>query len=99
MPVKGRDEKVHSTRKECLKIALDKYMADKLRIKKAKETPVVGPRLKLYHYIYDEKMTIKDAAWKLLSEFPSINVEDIKIWYNEEENRRLKERSNSNEAR
>ena len=68
---------------------------------KAKQipTPHVGPRLKLYYYIYDEKMTIKEAAWKILKEFSAINIDDIIRWYNEEENRRLKERSNSNEAR
>lgn len=78
----------------------DRYLRRKEQIERLKnEPPQLGPRLKLYYYIYDEKMTIKEAAWKILKEFSAINIDDIIRWYNEEENRRLKERSNSNEAR
>ncbi len=44
-------------------------------------------------------MPMKDAIEKIVSEFPSISVDNIIIWYKEEEKRRDKERSNSNEAR
>ena len=78
----------------------DRYLRRKERIERMKnEQPRLGPRLTFLHYIYDEKMNIKDAVWKILKEFPAINVDDIIRWYNEEENRRLKERSNSDEAR
>jgi len=63
------------------------------------EQPHLGPRLIFLHYIYDEKMSMKDAIEKIVSEFPSISVDNVIRWYNEEEKRRDKERSNSNEAR
>ena len=78
----------------------DKYLRRKEMIERMKkEQPHLGPRLTFFHYIYDEKMPMKDAIEKIVSEFPSISVDNIIIWYKEEEKRRDKERSNSNEAR
>ena len=73
----------------------DKYLRRKEMIERMKnEQPHLGPRLTFFHYIYDEKMPMKDAIEKIVSEFPSISVDNIIIWYKEEE-----KRSNSNEAR
>lgn len=74
----------------------DKYLRRKEMIERMKnEQPHLGPRLTFFHYIYDEKMPMKDAIEKIVSEFPSISVDNIIIWYKEEEKRRDKERSNS----
>ena len=64
----------------------DKYLRRKEMIERMKnEQPHLGPRLTFFHYIYDEKMPMKDAIEKIVSEFPSISVDNIIIWYKEEE--------------
>ncbi len=78
----------------------DRYLRRQEMIERMKnEQPHLGPRLIFFHYIYDEKMPMKDAIEKIVSEFPSISVDNVIIWYKEEKKRRDKERSNSNEAR
>lgn len=63
----------------------DKYLRRKEMIERMKnEQPHLGPRLTFFHYIYDEKMPMKDAIEKIVSEFPSISVDNIIIWYKEE---------------
>ena len=78
----------------------DRYLRRKEMVERIKnEQPHLGPRLTFLHYVYDEKMSMKDAIGKIISEFPSISVDDVIRWYNEEEKRKIKERSNSDEAR
>ena len=69
----------------------DKYLRRKEMIERMKnEQPHLGPRLTFFHYIYDEKMPMKDAIEKIVSEFPSISVDNIIIWYKEEEKEEIK---------
>ena len=80
----------------------DRYLRRQEMIERMKnEQPRLGPRLTFLHYIYDEKMPMKDAIEKIISEFPSISVDDVIRWYDEEEKRKGKgkERSNSDEGR
>ena len=88
------------TAAEIAKYNADRYLRRKEMVERIKnEQPHLGPRLTFFHYIYDEKMPMKDAIGKIISEFPLLSVDDVIRWYNEEEKRRDKERSNSNEAR
>ncbi len=87
-----------SPRSRKTSIAAEDIAVENTKKNKAKQipTPHVGPRLKLYHYIFDEGMSLTDATEKVISEFPSISVDDITRWYNEKTE---KERSNLDEGR
>ena len=79
----------------------DRYLRRKEQIERLKnEPPQLGPRTKFIHYIYDEHLLMKDAIQKIIDEFPDLAGDEkcIICWYNEEE-KKIKERSNSNEAR
>ena len=93
--------KINRHMRNLLEMEVATYLLEKKKKEKIEKgiTPIVGPRLKFFHYIYDEKMLMKPAIEKIISEFPAISVDDIIKWYDEEERRREKERSNSDEGR
>lgn len=86
------------TTDKILENQIDRMITEQNKIKHYQNrTPQVGPRLKLFHYIYDEKIGMVAAIEKILNEFPELSVENLLDWYKEEEKRR--ERGNSDEGR
>ena len=68
-------------RVEAERIMLEKQFKDKV---KNKVQPVVGPRVKLMHYIKDLKLNVNEAFKKILTEFPDVSREELITWYREE---------------
>lgn len=71
---------------------------EKLKKENSKPTPVIGPRGKLMHYIYDLNLDLENAMKEILKEFPALDEKLIKQWYVEEKNKR-QERMNLDEGR
>ena len=51
---------------------------EKLKKENSKPTPVIGPRGKLMHYIYDLNLDLENAMKEILKEFPALDEKLIK---------------------